>query len=285
MQLSDSEYFIAIKAAIEASKAVMDVYHTDFGVELKNDGSPITLADQRANDIICTALNKTGFYVISEEKPNDSYPKRKNDSYVWLVDPVDGTKEFTHRNGEFTVNIALIYNQEPVFGIVIAPAINQGWIGWLHKGAFKIHQLDTLIDKLPQLTMEDVKNYSSPIQPLTGNAKPTIALSLSHLTQNTMSMLQTLFGDDSNYNKIRKGSSLKFCLVAEGLADFYIRADEINEWDTAAGHAVLLSAGGSLLTWPNRKKLSYNKENLINQGFIAISATADSKGLNGKFPL
>jgi 3'(2'), 5'-bisphosphate nucleotidase len=282
MQLSDSEYFIAIKAAIEASKAVMEVYHTDFGVEHKKDGSTITLADQRANDIICNALNTTGYYVISEEKIND--PKRTKDDFVWLVDPVDGTKEFTHRNGEFTVNIALIYNQEPVFGIVTAPALNQGWIGWLNKGAFKIHQLDTLIDKLPTLNLEDVMNYCSPIRPLPRNVKPIIALSLSHLTQNTLSMLQTLFGDDSNYNIKRKGSSLKFCLVAEGLADYYIRADEINEWDTAAGHAVLLAAGGSLLTWPKKMKLRYNKEILINEGFVAISATADLERLNGKFP-
>jgi 3'(2'), 5'-bisphosphate nucleotidase len=284
MQFNDSDYFIAIKAAIEASKAVMDVYHTDFGIELKNDGSPITLADQQANDIICAALNRTGIYVISEEKLN-SFHERKDSSFVWLVDPVDGTKEFTQRNGEFTVNIGLIYNQQPVFGIVTAPAINQGWIGWLHKGAFKIHQLDSLIEKLPHLTMDDVMNYCSPIQPLPNNDKPTIALSLSHLTNNTISMLQTLFGDVVNYNKMRKGSSLKFCLVAEGVADFHIRADEINEWDTAAGHAVLLAAGGTLITWPEAKQLHYNKENLINEGFIAISATADSKGLQHKFPL
>jgi 3'(2'), 5'-bisphosphate nucleotidase len=285
MLLSESEYFIAIKAAIEASKAVLEVYHTDFGIELKSDGSPITLADQKANDIICAALNKTGYHVISEESPKGSYSKRMNNSFVWLVDPVDGTKEFTHRNGEFTVNIALIHDKEPVFGIVTAPALNQGWVGWKNKGAFKIHQLDTLIGKLPLLSYKDVMNYSSPILPSPGQTKPTIALSLSHLTQNTLNMLKTLFGDETNYIKLRKGSSLKFCWVAEGLADYYIRADEINEWDTAAGHAVLLASGGQLITWPKGKKLQYNKENLINEGFIAASGNADLKSLELKLPL
>ncbi len=282
---SEDTWLIAIKAAIEAGKAVMEVYNTNFNIQTKADGSPITLADQRANQIICDALGQTGIGIISEESANEEYPKRKDKTLMWLVDPVDGTKEFTHRNGEFSINIALIENQQPVFGIVTAPALNQGWFGWLNKGAWKIEALDQFERMLPSANLTDIMQYSTEISSAAPPETPVLAVSRSHLTENTIAMMHQIFGEENNYDMQRKGSSLKFCMIAEGKAHFYLRADSINEWDTAAGHAVLLAAGGGVMTWPGAKELRYNKEKLIIEGFVAFPKSTDLNWFKGKLPL
>ncbi len=266
----ESLYLEAIRAALEAGKAVMKVYSGDFKTEFKQDGSPITLADKMANQIICSALDKTGILVISEESPKRAYPVRKKQNLVWMVDPVDGTKEFTSRNGEFTINIALIKNQQPVFGVVTAPAINEGYFGWIGKGAFKINSLTDLLKDLFSLQLRNITESAIPIQTRIDNEKPAFAISRSHLTRGTQKLISRLSGENLP-KTITKGSSLKFCLLAEGTVQFYAREDIINEWDTAAGHALLLAAGGDVITLPRGETMLYNKENLKTPGFVAFA--------------
>ncbi len=271
MTTREAIYLQAIKAALEAGIAVMDVYAGDFDTDYKKDGSPITLADRHANDIICSALEKTGIMVISEESPKEDFRVRKNQKLVWMVDPVDGTKEFTSRNGEFTINIALIENQQPVFGIVTAPAINQGYIGWIGKGAFQIPSLEEMLKRLPSLELKDIFEVALPVRTRADEQNPAFAISRSHLTEKTKKLISKLSGAQSDIETISKGSSLKFCLLAEGTAQYYAREDFINEWDTAAGHALLLAAGGALITIPDGQPMLYNKENLVNPGFVAFA--------------
>jgi 3'(2'), 5'-bisphosphate nucleotidase len=285
MPIKDQNYLTAIKAALKAGEAVMEVYAQDFETELKADGSPVTLADRRSNDIICSSLATTGISIISEESPHEDYLNRHHMDFIWLVDPVDGTKEFTHRNGEFTVNIALIYQQQPVFGIVTAPAINQGWIGWVGKGAFKTHTLRELAAICDEMSLQEILDHFEPITVKPSGKEPVIAVSRSHLTQSTGKMIRTIFGESANYITLAKGSSLKFCLLAEGKAHYYLRADEINEWDIAAGHALLLAAGGAILSWPMGGILQYNSPKLLNPGFIAFSNPEEEDLLRSKLPL
>jgi 3'(2'), 5'-bisphosphate nucleotidase len=284
MKIQSSEYLAAINAAFEAGKAVMTIYATNFTTDLKEDGSPITQADRMANEIICNALASTGFPIISEESPKDHFQLRKEHDFVWLVDPVDGTREFTKRNGEFTINIALIYKGHPVFGIVTAPAHDQAWIGWVRQRAWKLDFISSIEHKLPFTGVSSFLNHCKQINPRKKAEKPVVVLSLSHLTQNTLDMLHYLLGEPDEYEVKRTGSSLKFCLVAEGKADFYLRADAINEWDTAAGQAVLEAAGGEIVTWPNGGQMLYNQQNLLNPGFTAFGDPSFSDILEGKLP-
>lgn len=271
MENREDIYLEAIKSALEAGKAVMEVYSEDFDTEFKQDGSPITMADRKANDIICNALKKTGIMIISEESPKEDFRVRSKEKLVWMVDPVDGTKEFTSRNGEFTVNIALIENQQPVFGVVTAPAINQGYFGWIGKGAFKTDSLSDLLENIESLQLKDILDVAFPIKPRVDEQQPAFAISRSHLTEGTKQLITKLSVGNSNIKTISKGSSLKFCLLAEGVVQYYAREDLINEWDTAAGHALLLAAGGALITIPDGKAMLYNKESLKTPGFVAFA--------------
>lgn len=276
MKYNETIYATAINAALEAGKAIMEVYGSDFQTEFKADGSPITLADRRANDIICSALQTTGIGIISEESPREAYSVRKNREYLWIVDPVDGTKEFTSRNDEFTVNIALIHHQTPVFGIVTAPAVNQAYIGWKNKGAFKIYNMHELYNNDAPLTIDSILSAATPVKTRTDEKNPVFVISRSHVTKETKDINSILMSKHKSPKTVSKGSSLKFCLLAEGSSQYYARADQINEWDTAAGHAVLLAAGGDLFTLPQMDKLHYNKEELVNPGFVAFADPAQS---------
>jgi 3'(2'), 5'-bisphosphate nucleotidase len=284
MNIENTHYLTAINAALEAGKAVMTIYASDFVTELKNDGSPITKADKLANEIICDALKTSGYPIISEESPKDSFNYRKEKDFVWLVDPVDGTREFTKRNNEFTVNIALVHNGLPVFGIVTAPALNQAWVGWSWQGAWKIESLNSIENLAPFTGIHSFLAHCKPIKTRKRPSRPIVALSLSHLSQNTIAMMKYLLGSTEDYEILQKGSSLKFCMVAEGSADFYLRADSINEWDTAAGQAVLEAAGGKIITWPDGNILRYNSDYLINPGFIVYGDPLFSDVLKAKLP-
>ncbi len=271
MKDRETLYLTAIKAALKAGKAVMEVYAEDFDTELKKDGSPITMADRKANDIICNALEKTGIMIISEESPKEEFGIRSKEELVWMVDPVDGTKEFANRNGEFTINIALIENQEPVFGVVTAPAIDQGYFGWVGKGAFKTETLSEWQQKSSSLQFEELFDAAIPIRTRMDKQEPAFAISRSHMTPGTKELISKLNHGKPDLKTIRKGSSLKFCLLAEGIVQYYAREDIINEWDTAAGHALLRAAGGALITIPEGEKMLYNTENLKTPGFVAFA--------------
>lgn len=236
--------------ALQAGEAIMQIYARDFSVQYKNDASPLTEADIKANEIICSQLQN--FYpdipVISEENQEIAYEERKNWEYYWCVDPLDGTKEFVKKNGDFTVNIALIHKDTPVAGVVYAPVFNV--IYWAKKGsgAYKNAQ------KLPlQInTHQEDTLY--------------VALSRSHVTQETQKFIDTLHAKE--VVQITKGSSLKLCMVAAGEADIYPRFGDTMEWDTAAGDAIVREAGKMSYRYENNEPLVYNKENLLNPWFV-----------------
>lgn len=246
-----------IDIALKAGEEIMMIYAQDFSVEIKGDNSPLTLADQKANGIIMTALKKLypEIPIISEETKVMAYEERKNWNEYWLVDPLDGTKEFIKKNGEFTVNIALMSDGEPVAGVVFAPAKKQLWYGMKGEGSYKINE-DGSKTPLPKGT--DWRELQ----------KVNVVGSRSHMSEETLQFVEDLKKQGKEVEFVSSGSSLKFCLVAEGLADVYPRFGPTMEWDTAAGHAVVAIAGGKVLNWQTKQPLQYNKENLLNPFFI-----------------
>lgn len=246
-----------IDIARRAGDEIMVIYAQDFSVEIKGDNSPLTLADQKANGIIVTALKKLypEIPIISEETKVMAYEERKNWNEYWLVDPLDGTKEFIKKNGEFTVNIALMSDGEPVAGVVFAPAKKQMWYGMKGEGSFKINE-DGSKTSLPKGT--DWRDLQ----------KVNVVGSRSHMSEETLQFVEDLKKQGKEVEFVSSGSSLKFCLVAEGIADVYPRFGPTMEWDTAAGHAVVAIAGGKVLNWETKQPLQYNKENLLNPFFI-----------------
>lgn len=237
------------KIALEAGAAIMDVYESDdFNVQQKGDDSPLTKADLEAHKVICEGLRalKTQYPVISEESSDISWEQRKHWCRYWLVDPLDGTKEFIKRNGEFTVNIALIEKGVPVMGVVYAPVLDAMYTGERDQGAF-------LNDNPVKVAAE-------------APATLRVVGSRSHPSQDTTDWLDAL---GKPYEMVPMGSSLKICLVAEGEADIYPRLGPTCEWDTAAAHAVLSAAGGDITTI-NGDPLLYNqKDDYLNPNFIA----------------
>ena len=255
---------IIIDASIEAGKEILKVYDTDFNIEYKEDESPLTLADKRAHNIIVSYLEKTNIPVLSEEGRNISFEERKQWEKLWVVDPLDGTKEFIKKNGEFTVNIALVENNEPVMGVVYAPVLDVLFVGDQQKGAFRIEQaskkekiFDELKDtnKLP-LTVNKDKDYYG------------VVASRSHLNRETEEFINKLKTNHKNIKIVSKGSSLKICMVAEGIADIYPRFAPTMEWDTAAGDAVARASGATVTNVKTNTPLVYNKEELLNPWFI-----------------
>ena len=241
-----------VTIAKEAGDAIMQIYKQDFEVEYKQDNSPLTLADKKANDIIEIGLNKlsVNFPILSEEGEEVPYENRKHWEYFWLVDPLDGTKEFVKKNDEFTVNIALIYKDTPVLGVVYAPALDVCYWAKQGRGAFKDGQ------KLPLKTKEQRSTYK-------------IVASRSHMSDDTQAFIDAI---DTNKEKelVSIGSSLKICLVAEGEADIYSRLGSTMEWDTGAAHAVASEAGKILRKYENHKyaQHKYNKKTLLNSFFL-----------------
>jgi 3'(2'), 5'-bisphosphate nucleotidase len=244
-----------VTIAKEAGNAIMQVYKQDFDVEYKQDSSPLTLADKKANDIIEDGLNQLSvrFPILSEEGREVPYNDRKHWEYFWLVDPLDGTKEFIKKSNEFTVNIALIHKDKPVLGVVYAPALDICYWAKQGKGAFKNGK------KLPLKTENQRNTYK-------------IVTSRSHMSDETQ-----VFIDAIDTNKEKKltpiGSSLKICLVAEGEADIYPRLGPTMEWDTGAAHIIANEAKVSLKTYENRKytRHKYNKKDLLNKWFVVFS--------------
>lgn len=246
-----------VTLAKKAGEAIMSIYTKDFEVEFKADESPLTEADKAAHNIIVAGLlkldqsNGTKIPVLSEEGRGIPYVDRKEWDCFWLVDPVDGTKEFVKKNGEFTVNIALIQQGVAVLGVVYAPALNACY--WAKKGesAFKDG------DKLPLQDAAQRMNYK-------------IVASRSHMSDETKQYIDSIETDKVK-ELVSIGSSLKICLVAEGCADIYPRLGPTMEWDTGAAHAVILESGMDMLAYENGEllgPLSYNKENLLNPFFI-----------------
>lgn len=215
--------------AKNASQAVMQIYASDnFGVDIKSDNSPLTKADTLSHQIICSQLEKYGFPVISEESCENTALKNDCDTF-WLVDPLDGTKEFINKNGEFTINIALIENSRPTLGIVAAPALNKYYYAVKGHGAYKVEK-----ESHQKISCSNVTDIT----------KATIAVSRSHLNAKDEEFIK-----ENNITKIKKlGSALKYCEIAEGIVDLSIRYTPLMQWDIAASDILLAESGASALS-------------------------------------
>ena len=277
-QIDTSE---VLAVALEAGRAIMEIYERDFAVEYKEDDSPLTEADRKAHEIITEGLNKIGtrspepgtlksaLPILSEEGRDIPYEERKEWEYFWMVDPIDGTKEFIKKNGEFTVNFALIHRDTPVLGVVYAPAL--GEIYWAKKGegAWKapVDSQWSIIDsekkKLP------LKNSTFNIQ----HSTLTIVASKSHLNEETQKFIDNVTRSTEHITLISRGSSLKLLMVAEGSADIYPRLAPTMEWDTAAADAIVREADGEVKQvhpdlGESMEAVRYNKKELLNPWFI-----------------
>ena len=263
------ELNLAIEAAHAAGKAIMDIYGTgEFLIERKNDNSPLTIADKRANEVINSFLGSTAIPIISEENSQLPYQERKKWTNCWIVDPLDGTKEFIKRNGEFTVNISLIVSGYPILGVVYAPALGQLYFSDVtKKKAFQVK----LKASLP-FNLEEIKKQAKEIYPSRLTNVIKVVGSRSHMNDET---LEYINGLKQKYSKevemVAKGSSLKFCLVAEGVANIYPRFAPTMEWDTAAGQAICEAVGLKVVFRDTGETISYNRENLLNRSFLVLN--------------
>ena len=266
----------ALLAAKRAGEAILDVYGSDFAVEHKDDKSPLTLADKRSHEIIMDVLEQTitvnngTVPVLSEEGRGIPFDERKEWEYFWLVDPLDGTKEFVKRNGEFTVNIALIRNHKPVLGIIYIPVKDVFYFAAIDFGTYKLENSESLFDNsVDNLSIKELLDKSQRL-PLTNNNKSsfTVIGSRSHTSEEFSEFVKLLNEKYGEVEFISSGSSLKLCLVAEGEADVYPRFGPTMEWDTAAGQAIVEQAEGSVMDIQTREPLRYNKEDLLNPFFI-----------------
>ena len=241
-----------VAVAVEAGLRIMEVYGSEFAVTHKDDDSPLTLADLAAHKHIVESLGRItpDLPILSEEAADIDFATRSKWSRYWLVDPLDGTKEFIKRNGEFTVNIALIENGSPRMGVVHAPVLEVTYLAAAGVGAFR----ESKAQRSPMRTRKTVE-------------PPSLVVTKSHRD----AALDAFLSRAPAHEAVSKGSSLKFCLVAEGSADFYPRTGPTSEWDTAAGHCVAEQAGAQVLTLPDWQPLRYNqKESLLNPGFVVI---------------
>jgi 3'(2'), 5'-bisphosphate nucleotidase len=254
----------AITAALEAGKAILEIYHAgDFDVQVKDDNSPLTKADLVSHRKIVAYLEKTNIPILSEEGKAIPYKERKGWKQLWIVDPIDGTKEFVKRNGEFTVNIALIENKKPSIGVIFVPATGDLYFSTKEKGAFKLsvdlenYDVTTIVSKGNKLPLKHDKETF------------TIVASRSHMSQETVAYVQEMRLKHGDVKLISKGSSLKLCMVAEGQADCYPRFAPTMEWDTAAGQAICEHAGFKVIDWKTKEPMLYNREELLNNWFLA----------------
>lgn len=240
-----------------AGDEILDVYGSEFSVDVKEDKSPLTEADRRANAVIVENLEKLypEIPIISEETKTVAYSERKDWEWFWLVDPLDGTKEFIKRNGEFTVNIALIHKGTPSAGVVYQPVGDRLFWASRGDGAWKSDGAGEAV------RLEGGPHYSE-------KSDVVVVASRSHLTEDVENFVEDLKSKGKNVEFLSSGSSLKLCLVAEGVADVYPRLGPTMEWDTGAAHAVALEAGRRVVQHGTGDDLVYNKEDLLNPFFV-----------------
>ncbi len=262
--------FQAIVAAIEAGKEILEVYNTTFDVEYKDDKSPLTLADKKASDKIIELLSQFNIPVLSEEGLHEDYEIRKHWSKLWIVDPLDGTKEFVKRNGEFTVNIALVEDNIPKLGVIYSPVSKELYFAAKHEGACKVEgkNMEALLTE-NNITFEKIKQYSKKLPIINSRNSYVVVASRSHMSTETHQHIETLKLKHSAVEIVNTGSSIKMCLVAEGVADEYPRYGPTMEWDTAAGQAILQEANCSLINFETNLPMTYNRVELLNPWFIA----------------
>jgi len=254
--LTDMHNVIGI--AKKAGETIMQIYHKDFSVEVKEDQSPLTKADLASHHLICGELSKLypDIPILSEESA-DSFTLKDENSSFWCVDPLDGTKEFIKKNDEFTVNIALIQNQQPILGVIGVPAKNMVYAAAKGEGAYK-QQSDNELQKI-HVKSQDPDHL-------------TFAVSRSHLDDHTKVMVE-----ENNAEMLQAGSALKLAYVAEGIVDVYPRFGPTMLWDVAAGQCLIEEAGGQVLWDKNQQPMTYDTNHMKNDSFIAMNKTLQKK--------
>ena len=276
----------ALIAAKKAGEAILEVYHGEIDVSYKEDDSPLTLADKRAHSAIASHLSSDStrsIRILSEEGKHTPYEERQGWEYYWLVDPLDGTKEFVKRSDEFTVNIALIKKNKPVLGIVFLPAIGCLYFAAEGLGSYKLEDVGAigqLVAGAGELTDEDKPlrtlieaSISLPLQQSFNKSPDQLHLvgSRSHGTEALSEFVEKMKHHYKKVDFVPAGSALKLCLVAEGSADIYPRFGPTMEWDTAAGHCVVEQSGGEVVDMEKKAPLDYNKKDLHNPYFVCIA--------------
>jgi 3'(2'), 5'-bisphosphate nucleotidase len=267
--------FKAIIASVEAGKEILKIYETPFSVEYKEDDTPLTQADQNASNKIIELLQETDIPVLSEEGEHFDYQSRKAYKDLWIVDPLDGTKEFVKRNGEFTVNIALVKNNRPVLGVIYSPVFKDLYFAANGLGSYKIDR-HVLIPLLESIGTSSLNALVSIAKKLPSSAYPevyTLVASRSHLSSETYAHIEKKKQEHDQVNIVNTGSSIKMCWVAEGLANEYPRFGPTMEWDTAAGQAILENAGCELVDLETNFPMEYNRPDLKNKWFVARRRT------------
>jgi 3'(2'), 5'-bisphosphate nucleotidase len=263
----------AFNAAVRAGAEIMNVYcgDDDYSIEVKSDHTPITIADRLAHEAIKATLGETRIPILSEEGREMLYEERRNWELFWLVDPLDGTVEFIKRNNEFTVNIALLAEGECVGSVLYVPCLKKMYIAAKGKGAYLIRNIEPCDD--PQYEGKQIEAMLERL-PLESNRHEgfRMAVSRSHQTPETLERIAQMRELHPDLELIEQGSSYKFCLLAEGAVDYYVRTTNTYEWDTAAGELILSEAGGKTISYPDGEPLAYNKKDLHNPWFEATGA-------------
>lgn len=256
---------VALAASLEAGREILDIYESDdVGVEYKEDQSPLTRADRVAHDVLMRHLEATGIPVLSEEGKHMPFSERQGWRELWIVDPVDGTKEFIKRNGEFTVNVALVRDGRVAGGVVLAPVLGHAYVGVVGEGAWRLE-----VDMNVVPSVDEAWSARSALPFVATAARPfTVVASRSHMSPETEAYVEEVRAEHGEVDLISKGSSLKLCMVAEGTADAYPRFAPTMEWDTAAGQAVCEAAGCDVVDQLTGETMRYNREELLNAWFL-----------------
>jgi len=253
---------LCINVSLKAGQEIMDVYNSPIEVDEKADNSPLTEADKRSHEVIFEALQTTGLPILSEEGDHADFSQRRTWDRFWLIDPLDGTKEFIKKNGEFTVNIALIEQGKPTMGIIYVPVSQELYFS--DKEAYKIESFIS-----PLENFQEIMDMSQQLPLPTEKDSFVVVGSRSHMTQETSDFITDQESIHGKIDIVAKGSSLKLCLIAEGLADAYPRFAPTMEWDIGAGQAIIEASGAQVIDWETKQPMRYNKENLLNNWFLA----------------
>jgi 3'(2'), 5'-bisphosphate nucleotidase len=260
---------LAIHAALKAGEEILKYYNTSFEIETKADDTPVTIADKASGECISKILQESKIPVISEEEEISEYEIRKNWEQVWIVDPLDGTKEFIKRNGEFAVNIALVQNGNPIIGVIYSPVSRDIYFASKNFGSYKIAQHDLIYELTKKNIIEYLFEFGKKLPLQKTPSTYTVVASRSHLSKEVNNRINSLKKIYTEVDIISVGSSIKQCWVAEGKAHEYPRYGITMEWDTAAGQCILEMAGAVLLDIETNLPLSYNKHSMKNNYFVA----------------
>lgn len=256
-----------VNAAIRAGAAIMEIYNSndDYEIAIKSDNSPITTADRAAHTAIKETLGPTRIPIMSEEGREMAYDERRNWEMFWLVDPLDGTVEFINRNNEFTVNIALMYQGRAIASVIYVPYLEKLYIAGYKFGVHLAEEVAPDINS--NLNYIDITSNLT-VLPLDDYSRTTfrVAVSRSHVTPETYKYIEQLRLEHPDLEIFEQGSSYKFCMLAEGVVDYYVRTTSTYEWDTAAGELIFSESGGSVKAIDG-SRLKYNKESLVNPWF------------------